>query len=136
MRRLALIVLLASGIARGDQPALVPKAQPAFMPAPPRPISTEGQAQAKRLRHEAAAYGAIGLGVFAGGIAIDVVALDVPQGTQASGAGGIVTTMRVRNDANWAELAAGLTLTAAGVALVALSLYKLKQARRVDESGD
>lgn len=140
MKRLALVGLLASSIARADvqqvqQPQLIPQAQPAFMPAPPPPVAHGSEEEAKRLRHEAKAYGAIGLGLIAGGIVVDVVALDVPQGEVTTRSGGLTTTTRGRNDANWAELGIGLTLNAVGLVLMGLALYKLKQARHIDESG-
>ena len=123
---LALSFLLAAATARAEDP-------PPWMPAPPRPPTRQSVQQVRKLRHEAAAFGAIGLGLFAGGIAVDVVALDVPQGARTTREGdGSLVTHRFLDDANWAELAGGLALMATGFALVSVALLRLKQAHKVE----
>jgi hypothetical protein len=133
MRRLALALatLLAGAPALAQQP-LVPPPPPPWMPAPPPSPSRESEREVRKLRHEALAYGTIGLVFTAAGIAVDVVALDVPQSEQATRmADGTTVTEKVRGDANWAELAGGIALTATGLVLVTVSLFRLKQARRL-----
>jgi hypothetical protein len=127
MSRVALALVLVAATAEADPP-------PVWMPAPPPPIGRQTELAAKKLRGEAKAYGAIGLAVLGAGIAVDVVALDVPQGEATTRQNGIVTTEKVRSDANWAELGAGVTLNAVGLVLLGLALYKLRLARRLDES--
>jgi hypothetical protein len=135
MRTLALgLALLVAAPAAADAP-LVPSPPPPWMPAPPPRPSRASEREVKKLTHEAAAYGTIGLVFTAAGIAVDVVALDVPQSEQAvRAADGTVTTEKVRGDANWAELAGGIALTATGLVLVTVALFRLKQARRLAAS--
>jgi len=124
MRRVALALVLATATAWADPPP--------WMPAPPPRPTARTEHEVRKLRHEAAAYGAIGLAFVAGGVAVDVVALDLPQAEQTTRASdGTVTTEKVRGDANWAELAGGIALTVTGVVLVAVALFRLKQARRL-----
>ena len=107
MRRVALALVLTTATAWADPPP--------WMPAPPPPTTTRTEHEVRKLRHEAAAYGAIGLAFVAGGIAVDVVALDLPQAEQATRrADGTVVVEKVRGDANWAELAGGIALTGDG----------------------
>ena len=82
MRRLALISALLVAA-----PAVGAADPPAWMPAQPRGPTRAQLEQAKKLKHEAAAFGSIGLVLFAGGIAVNVVALDVPQGDDDDAAG-------------------------------------------------
>ena len=125
---LALVLVLASPGAYAD-PAPSP---PPWMPAPRRPPTRDDEDQIKHLKHEATAFGTVGIVLLAGGIAVDVVARDVPQGEQATRQpDGNVVTERVRNDANWAELAAGLALTATGLALVSIAYLRIKQMRKL-----
>lgn len=130
MRRVALLLALlhaAGGVAAAD-------GLPAWMPAPPPPVGVSAEREARRLRHEAAVFGAVGLGLFAAGVAVDVVALDVPQGEHAVPVGdGSYRIEHFRNDANWAEFALGTALFATGFGLVVMSLYRVKQARRLVE---
>jgi len=132
MRRVALaLALLVAAPAAAQQP-LVQPSPPPWMPAPPPQPSRATEREVKKLHHEAAAYGTIGLVFTAAGIAVDVVALDVPQSEQATrAADGTITTEKVRGDANWAELAGGIALTATGLVLVVVALFRLKQARRL-----
>jgi hypothetical protein len=132
MRRVALaLALLVATPAVAQQP-LVQPAPPPWMPAPPPQPSRSTEREVKKLRHEAAAYGTIGLVFTAAGIAVDVVALDVPQSDQATRqADGTIVTEKVRGDANWAELAGGIALTATGLVLVTVAIFRLKQARRL-----
>jgi hypothetical protein len=126
MTRLALVlaIALAAPTLRADPPA--------WMPAPPRPPTAGDEQRVRHLKHEAAAFGAIGIALFAGGIAVNVVALDVPQGERATRqVDGSVVTERFRDDANWAELAGGLALMATGFALVSLAVLKAKEARKL-----
>lgn len=135
MKRLALVttVALTSATLRADPlPLPRPATPPPFMPAPPRAPTRGDQAQIRHLRHEAAAYGTIGLVLAAAGVAVNVVALDVPQGerTMRQPDGKTVTT-RVRDDANWFELAGGLTLLATGIVLGVIALMRARQAARL-----
>ncbi len=127
MKRLALVLalLVAAPAARADDP-------PPWMPsAPPSPTRGD-EAQARKLKREATAFGAIGLALAAGGIAVMVVALDVPQSERLTkAADGTSTTTRQLGDANWAELAGGVALTVTGVALAGVALLKAKQARKL-----
>src|SRR5207248_4131219 len=108
---LALAVTVLASTVRADPP-------PAWMPAPPRPPTTGDEQRVRHLKHEAAAFGLIGLVLFAGGVAVNVVALDVPQGEETRRqADGSILIEHVRDDANWAELAGGLALMATGFAL-------------------
>lgn len=128
MKRLALTLalLVAAPMARADEP-------PPWMPAPPRPASSRSLKEARAVRHEATIFGAIGLALIAAGVAVTVVALDVPQGQQVMRAGdGVVTTHSVLGDANWAELAGGIALGGTGLGLFAFSLFKIKQASRLE----
>ena len=130
MRRLALVLasLLAAPVARAADP-------PPWMPARPAGPTARQLEQAKKLRREGLVLGSIGLVLFAGGVAVNVVALDVPQAeTTVRQPDGNLAEMHTRGDANWAELAGGLVLMGAGFGLVCVSLYRLKQAARV-ESG-
>jgi len=105
---------------------------PPWMPAAPPPPTERTEHEVRKLRHEAAAYGAIGLAFIAGGIAVDVVALDLPQAEQATRrTDGTVVVEKVRGDANWAELAGGIALTATGLVLAVVALSRLRQARRL-----
>ena len=130
MKRLSLVLalLIAAPVAYADDP-------PPWMPsAPPRPTRGD-EAQLRKLKREAAAFGTIGLVLAAGGIAVMVVALDVPQSEQTMRAvDGTLVTDRVRGDANWAELAGGIALTGTGIALAAIALLKAKQARKLQSN--
>jgi hypothetical protein len=128
MRRLApsLALLLAASLARGDEPP------PAWMPAPPPLVGQQSRQEAKKLRREAAWYTGFGIGVFALGIAVNVVALDVPQSEQQQRVDGNLVTRKVLGDANWAELAGGLALMGTGFGLVWLGYYRRNQARRIE----
>jgi len=124
MRRVALALVLTTATAWADPPP--------WMPAPPPPPTERTEHEVRKLRHEAAAYGAIGLAFIAGGIAVDVVALDLPQAEQATRrTDGTVVVEKVRGDANWAELAGGIALTATGLVLAVVALSRLRQARRL-----
>jgi hypothetical protein len=128
MKRLALALALfvAAPLAGADEP-------PPWMPSTPRGPSARAVNEARAIRHEAAIFGGIGLAVFGAGVAVTVVALDVPQGEHRVSVGdGGVTTQRFRDDANWAELAGGVVLLATGLGLVGFSLLKIKQARRLE----
>jgi hypothetical protein len=132
MRALALGLALLVAAPAVAEAQLVPSPPPPWMPAPPPQPSRATEREVKKLHHEAAAYGTIGLVFTAAGIAVDVVALDVPQSEQATrAADGTVTTEKVRGDANWAELAGGIALTATGLVLVTVAIFRLKQARRL-----
>ena len=129
MKRIALglVLLLAPSGAYAD-----PSPPPPWMPAPRRPLTRDDEDEVRHLKHEAAVFGTTGLVLLAGGVALDVVALDLPQGEQAMRQpDGNIVTARVRNDANWAELAGGLSLTATGLALAWIGYLKLKQARKL-----
>jgi len=128
------LVLLVAAPAVAQQP-LVPPPPPPWMPAPPPRPSRTTEREVKKLRHEAAAYGTIGLVFTAAGIAVDVVALDVPQSEQATRqADGTIVTEKVLGDANWAELAGGIALSVTGLALITVAFFRLKQARRLAAS--
>ncbi len=128
MKRLSLVLalLLVAPMAYADDPK-------PWMPSGPPPPPTRGdEAQARRLKREATAFGAIGLALAAGGIAVMVVALDVPQSERVTMAGdGTRTTTRELGAANWAVLAGGIALTVTGVALAGVALLKARQARKV-----
>jgi hypothetical protein len=128
MRRLALaLALLHAAAALADEPPWMPSAQP-----PPRPASLDEHV--RKLRHEAALFAGVGIGLFAAGVAVDVVALDVPQGERAvPTGGGALRLEKYRNDANWAEFAVGTALLGAGFGLVVASLFRRAQARRLSE---
>ena len=129
MRRLALalsLVVVAAPVARADDP-------PPWMPTPPPGPTGRQLEEARTLRREAAAFGTIGLVLFAGGVAVNVVALDVPQAeTTMRQPDGNIVEKRVLGDANWAELAGGIVLMVTGFALVTVSLFRRKQAARVE----
>ncbi len=128
MRRvaLALVFALVAPLAHAEEP-------PPWMPSPPPPPSRQAEREIKRLRHEATAFSAVGIVLFAGGIAVNVVALDVPQSERlVKQPDGTSMTQHVLGDANWAELAGGLALMATGFALVSLGMYRLKQAHRLE----
>ena len=123
---LALVLSLVAPGLRADEP-------PPWMPAPPPPLTSQGGGQVRRLRREATAFGTIGLVLFGGGIAVNVVALDVPQGERTvRQADGTTEQQHFLADANWAELAGGLALMGAGFALVSIALLKIKQAHRIE----
>ena len=128
MKRLAcaLALLIAVPAARAEEP-------PPWMPAaPPRPGRASLQ-HARELRREAKIFGGVGIALFGGGVAVNVVALDLPQGERATRQpDGTIVSERVRSDANWFELAGGIALMATGFALVSVALLKLKQARRLE----
>lgn len=127
MKRLSLVLalLFVAPMAYADDP------KPWMPSAPPSPTRGD-EAQARKLKHEATAFGAIGLALAAGGIAVMVVALDVPQSERVTMAGdGTRTTTRELGDANWAELAGGVALTVTGLALGGVALLKAKQARQL-----
>jgi hypothetical protein len=129
MKPLALLLslLLAAPLAAADEPP------PPWMPSTPPPLTRSSVQHARELRREAKIFGAVGLALAGCGIAVGVVALDVPQGERVVRApDGTAVTERVRDDANWFELAGGLALIATGFALVTFALYKVKQARRLD----
>jgi hypothetical protein len=133
---LAVATMTATTPARAEQPPpWMPAAPPPWMPAPapPPPRRSMGtEERIRKLRHEAALFGAVGIGLFAAGIAVDVVALDVPQGEQATrNSDGSTTVTHYRNDANWAELAIGSALLVSGFALVIAGIFELRQARRL-----
>ena len=127
MKRLALVLalLLVAPTAYADDP-------PPWMPSAPPPPTRGDEAQLRKLKREATAFGTIGLVLAAGGIAVMVVALDVPQSERVTMAlDGTRTTTRELGDANWAELAGGVALTATGLALGGVALLKAKQARKL-----
>lgn len=124
---LALALTLAAPAVRADEPP------PAWMPSTPPPLTRATEQRARELRHEAKIFGGVGIALFAGGVAVNVVALDVPQGEQATRQpDGTITQEHVRSDANWFELAGGLALMATGFVLVSVALFKVKQARKLD----
>lgn len=128
MKRLALVLvlLLAAPAARADDPP------PAWMPSAPRGPTRGDEEQARKLKREATALGTIGLVLAAGGIAVLVVSLDVPQSERTiMAADGTRTVKRVLGDANYAELAGGIALTVTGVALAGVALLKSRQARKL-----
>jgi hypothetical protein len=128
MKRLAWILALvvAAPAAWGEEP-------PPWMPAPSPQTSSASRQRARGLRHEAKAFGAVGIALFGAGIAVNVVALDVPQGERSTRQpDGTIVNERVRADANWFELAGGIALAGTGVALVAIALFKAKQARLLE----
>jgi hypothetical protein len=128
MKLLALLLalLLAAPLAGADEPP------PPWMPSPPPPRRSTLQ-RARELRREAKIFGGVGIALFGGGIAVNVVALDLPQGERATRqADGTVVTEHVRDDANWFELAGGIALMATGFVLVTVALFKVKQARQLD----
>lgn len=131
MRRVALAVamLLAAPAVRADPQ------QPAFMPAPPRPPTSGDEDEIRRLKHEATAFGTTGIVLAAAGIAVNVVALDVPQGERAvRQSDGTVVTQHVLADANWAELAGGIALLGTGAALIAIAVVKANRAKKLQSS--
>jgi hypothetical protein len=122
-----LVLLVAAPMASADEP-------PPWMPSTALPPTRSSLQHARELRREAKIFGAVGLALFGGGVAVNVVALDVPQGEQATRQpDGTVVQEHVRSDANWFELAGGLALMGTGVALVAVALLKAKQARRLEQ---
>ena len=122
-----LALLVAAPMASADEP-------PPWMPSTPPPATRSSLQHARELRREAKIFGAVGLALFGGGVAVNVVALDVPQGEElVKQPDGTAVTQHVRNDANWFELAGGLALMGTGVALVAVALLKAKQARRLEQ---
>jgi hypothetical protein len=133
VKRLALalaVVHAAAGIAAAD----APPAPPPWMPSAPPPESPTLARHVRQLRHEAAVFGGVGLGLMAAGIAVDVVALDLPQGERQVPLGGGVSRIdHYRNDANWAEFAVGSGLIGIGFALSITALFRLQRARQLGE---
>jgi hypothetical protein len=136
MSRVALVaVFLGASVAQAQQaPLAQPQPPPAWMPAPPPRLGRGEEEQARALRREAFIFAGIGIGLVAGGVAVDVVALDFPQSQATTRDNGNLVTKRVLGDANWAELAAGTALLATGFVLVCVGLYKRHMARKLDES--
>lgn len=142
--RVGLIGVLSASLALGAstpafadgtvQPSLVP-VTPAYMPASPPPLGAQELQQAKVLRHQAALFTGLGIGLFAAGIAVNVVALDVPQSQQVTREGDNLVTRNVLGPANWVELAAGIALMGTGLALGWLGIYRRNQARRIEGNG-
>jgi len=123
---LALALTLAAPAARAADPP------PPWMPAPPPRPTRSDEARVRKLKRETTAFGLIGLVLFAGGIAVNVVALDLPQAERASREpDGSVVIERYRGDANWAEFAGGVALMGAGFALLSIAYVKLQQMRKL-----
>jgi hypothetical protein len=121
----ALALLLAAGTAHADDPP--------WMPSRPAPMSLQREQRIKQLRHDSALFGLLGLVLFAAGVAVDVVALDVPQGeATVKLMDGTMLHEHVRNGANWAEFAAGTSLLAAALALTGVGLFRARQAARLE----
>jgi len=116
------------------QSPLTAQPPPAWMPAPPPRLGRGEEEQARALRRESFIFAGIGIGLVAGGVAVDVVALDFPQSQETTRENGNLVTKRVLGDENWAEFAAGTALLATGFVLVCVGLYKRHQARKLDES--
>jgi hypothetical protein len=123
---LAVAVLLTSTAARADDPP--------WMPAPPEPVggAAARQEEARKLRSQGAVYTGLGIGLFGAGVAVNVLALDYPQGgrTMAQG-GGIIRTDPVYDAANWAELAGGIVLVGGGITLIVIGGMRLRQAAQL-----
>jgi hypothetical protein len=133
VRRVALaLALLHAGAVAADEPALTPPRPPVFMPSAPPPPTPRLLRQSAQLRHDAFIFGALALGFAAAGIAVDVVALDLPQGERVvPTGGGNARIERFRDDANWAEFALGTALVGVGVAFGYVALFRLRSSKRL-----
>lgn len=135
---LALALVMAPA-ARGDGPAAPTTVAPASGPPPWMPGGQPAagdewrrRQRARALARSAALFTGFGIGLFAVGIGVNVVALDVPQGVRTVvGTDGTRTSERVRAAANWAELAAGSSLMITGLAFVIVARLRALQARQL-----
>lgn len=125
----ALASLLAAPVAGGEGDS------PPWMPGAPPRIGGQSarEREARRLRHEAALFAGVGVGVVALGVAVDVVALDVPQEPRSimHGDGTLVTQNRI-GSSNWVELALGSALLGTGLILVVVGILRARQARALE----
>lgn len=116
-------------------PAATTQPPPPWMPAPPPPVGGEFERRqrAKQLRRQSAVLTGVGIALFGLGVALNVVALDVLQGTQTMAQpGGGSVEKPVYAPANWGELAGGLALMGTGFALVWVGVVRGRQAQALE----
>jgi hypothetical protein len=123
----ALAAFVSSTARAGDQPP--------WMPGPMPPVRNEGARanEARQLRHDGAVFAGVGTALFAGGVALGVVALDIKQDDRTTmQLGGTLVTEHVYGAANWAELAGAIALMGGGLIMVIAGAQRLAQARRLE----